>query len=192
VSDAVEPLWTIHEVADHLGVQVITARSMLSRWGIKAVCYRSHPDSKRRQARYAVGEIRGATAGRPGRGSRVDLYPAGWPRPVEVLERLYVLELAEVAPLPARLWQVLAQILFGTPIDISWIEEPGVLIAGEIDNANDDGSGGLAEGDAALLSAAARTWSRIQALAILHSLARKNLDSLPTAADPASVRLRNP
>jgi hypothetical protein len=188
VSDAIE-LWTIHEVADHLDVRITTTRSLLSRWGIKAVCYPSHPDSRRPQARYAAGEVRAAIAGRPGRGRRLDLYPAGRPRPVEVLARLYVLELAEVAPLPARLWQALAEILLATPIDISWIEEPGVLIAGEIDGTNDDGAGGLAEEDAALLGAAARTWSRVQALAILDCLAGKNLDSLPTAAaDAASVR----
>lgn len=66
-------LWTIDEVAGHIGASSTgSARRTLSRWGVRAVDYRPSP-SGRPAARYAADQVRHAAADRPGRGVRTDL-----------------------------------------------------------------------------------------------------------------------
>lgn len=103
--------------------------------------------------------------------------PSGLPH--DLLERLYALELAEVPPLPARLWRSLAQILMGTLVDATWIEQPGHLVAMEVeDSAGEE----VDEADAKELADAARSWTRIQTLAVIDAVGRQDLDALPTAS----------
>lgn len=65
-------LWTIQDVADHLGVKPSSARGALSRMGVKAHSFRAHPDSNRAQALYDPEQVRAAHAERPGQGARTD------------------------------------------------------------------------------------------------------------------------
>ncbi|MFF7837534.1 hypothetical protein ACFZC6_01670 [Streptomyces ossamyceticus] len=65
-------LWTIEQVADHLGVKPSSARGALSRMGVRAHSFRPHPDSNRAQALYDTEQVRAAHAGRPGQGARTD------------------------------------------------------------------------------------------------------------------------
>lgn len=65
-------LWSIAEVANHLGVAVPSARGQLSRWKVAAVDYERGAGG-RPEARYDAERVRAARAGRPGRGARTDL-----------------------------------------------------------------------------------------------------------------------
>lgn len=64
-------LWTIAEVAAHLGVKPSSARGTLSRWGVRAV-RREIDDHGRAHSLYDPDEIRAAHTNRPGRGARTD------------------------------------------------------------------------------------------------------------------------
>jgi predicted transcriptional regulator of viral defense system len=66
-------LWTIDDVAAHLGIQPSSARRALSRMGIRAHSFRAHPASHRAQALYDPEQVKAAHAARPGRGTRTDL-----------------------------------------------------------------------------------------------------------------------
>lgn len=110
--------------------------------------------------------------------------PTGLPWPGELLERLYRLELAELEPLPRRLWQHLIHVLSDTFIDISWIEEPGQLIADEVEDTTDDEPTNEA---VAQLAARAKSWNRMQALAVLDAINRRDLDAIPTSADSVEI-----
>lgn len=65
-------LWTIAQVAAHLGVKPASARGTLSRWGVKAV-ERRVDDHGRAHSLYDPDEVKAAHATRPGRGARTDL-----------------------------------------------------------------------------------------------------------------------
>lgn len=65
-------LWSIRDVAAHLGVKAASARGTLSRRGIRAVRYEIGP-SGRPEARFDPAQVRKDTASRPGRGHRSDL-----------------------------------------------------------------------------------------------------------------------
>lgn len=65
-------LWTIAEVAAHLGIQPSSARGTLSRWGVRAV-ERRIDDHGRAHSLYDSDEVKAAHAARPGRGARTDL-----------------------------------------------------------------------------------------------------------------------
>jgi hypothetical protein len=65
-------LWTIDDVAAYLGVKPSSARGALSRMGVRAHSFRSHPQSHRAQALYDPEQIRAANAERPGQGARTD------------------------------------------------------------------------------------------------------------------------
>jgi hypothetical protein len=96
--------------------------------------------------------------------------------PYDLLDRLYALELAELPPLPAHLWHGLAQILAGTFVDATWIEQPGQMLALDIeDSAGEE----LEEAEAKRLADAARSWTRVQALAVIDAIGRHDLDALP-------------
>lgn len=100
--------------------------------------------------------------------------PTGLPH--DLLERLYTLELSEVPALPAHLWRALGQILTGTFVDVTWIEHPGHLVALEVEDAAGEE---VDEADAKQLADAARSWPRLQALAVLDAIGRHDLDALP-------------
>ncbi|MER6109284.1 hypothetical protein [Streptomyces hirsutus] len=104
--------------------------------------------------------------------------------PLDLLDRLYALELADLPPLPANLWHGLAQTLSGTFIDATWVEQPGALLAMEVEDA---AGAELDHDQARRLAAAARSWSRLQALAVVDAIGRDDLDALPTTdeADPS-------
>lgn len=68
-----EELWTITEVAAHLGIAPASARGQMSRWGVKAAAHRQIPGG-RVQSLFRADEVREATARRPGRGARTDLH----------------------------------------------------------------------------------------------------------------------
>ncbi|MET8694667.1 hypothetical protein ABZV65_19240 [Streptomyces bauhiniae] len=65
-------LWTIAEVAAHLGIKPGSARGTLSRWKVRAVD-RQIDGHGRAHALYDPEEVREAAAARPGRGARTDL-----------------------------------------------------------------------------------------------------------------------
>lgn len=65
-------LWTIAQVAAHLGVQPGSARGTLSRWGVRAV-ERRVDDHGRAHSLYDAGEVQAASGTRPGQGARTDL-----------------------------------------------------------------------------------------------------------------------
>ncbi|MCX4911919.1 hypothetical protein [Streptomyces sp. NBC_00878] len=67
-----DELWTIEDVAAHLGVKSSSARGALSRMGVRAHSFRPHPDSNRAQALYDAQQVRTAHADRPGQGARTD------------------------------------------------------------------------------------------------------------------------
>jgi hypothetical protein len=113
--------------------------------------------------------------------ARTSTRPTGLPH--DLLDRLYALELAEVSPLPAHLWHSLAQILMGTLVDVTWIEQPGRLVALDVeDSAGEE----VDEADAKRLADAARSWTRIQALAVIDAVGRQDLDALPTVREPVA------
>lgn len=97
--------------------------------------------------------------------------------PHDLLDRLYALELTDLQPLPERLWQAVAQVLAGTFVDASWIEQPGHILSGEIEDAAGDT---VDEDDAKRLAEAARSWTRVQALAVIDAIRRQDFDALPT------------
>ncbi|MFG3048155.1 hypothetical protein ACGFZR_24885 [Streptomyces sp. NPDC048241] len=65
-------LWTIAEVAAHLGIKPSSARGTLSRWGVRAADRRID-GAGRAHALYDPNQVREAAAARPGRGARTDL-----------------------------------------------------------------------------------------------------------------------
>jgi len=106
--------------------------------------------------------------------------------PADTLERLLAAELASLPPLPHVQWGVLAWLVRQTVIDVSWIEEPGLLLAGEVEDADLDDDGF----DRAALARACRSWSRVQALAVIDACQRNDLTGLPVlpAADTGCGR----
>lgn len=71
MSDTNRELWTIAQVAEHLGIKPGSARGTLSRWKVKAVDHRVVHG--RAHSLYDPDEIRAAASARPGRGARTDL-----------------------------------------------------------------------------------------------------------------------
>ncbi|MFD7978904.1 hypothetical protein [Streptomyces sp. NPDC059071] len=64
-------LWTIAQVAEHLGVKAPSARGQLSRWGITATSA-VRTESGRWASLYDATQVRTAAASRPGQGARTD------------------------------------------------------------------------------------------------------------------------
>lgn len=79
-----------------------------------------------------------------------------------------------VPPLTALQWKALAWIIRGTFIDVVWIEQPGQLLAYEIEDA--ELAGDL---DPDVLAEACRGWSRVQVLAVIDACQRDDLAVLP-------------
>lgn len=113
----------------------------------------------------SIGEVDKALARARGLGRTSLLPPAD-----EVLERLYALELAEMEPLPAAAWALLCGMVRSTAVDVTWLEQPGELLAQEVEDMDPDE---LPEGvEQAVLVQRCRSWSRVQALAVLDSASR--------------------
>ncbi|MFV8133224.1 hypothetical protein [Streptomyces syringium] len=94
--------------------------------------------------------------------------------PFDTLSRLFAAERADLKPLPARWWQALSFIVRGTVIDLTWITEPGELLACEVEDLHE-----LEEADRTSLAAACRTFTRAQALAVIDACQQDDLTALP-------------
>uniref|UniRef100_UPI003F494350 hypothetical protein n=1 Tax=Amycolatopsis sp. CA-096443 TaxID=3239919 RepID=UPI003F494350 len=104
--------------------------------------------------------------------------PCGALLPEDAWSRVLALELAGVGPLSPREWDALAYLARGTVVDEMWLEQPGELLAQEVEDADLP-----AEVDTAALAAACRAWTRIQGVAVLDCCLRGARDKLPTGRD---------
>lgn len=95
--------------------------------------------------------------------------------PAGTLERLLHEEAGDIAPLNRIQWEALAWLIHGTVIDPSWISAPGQLLAIELEDAELGPEFGPEE-----IIKAARSWTRVQALAVIDACQREDMDSLPT------------
>ena len=91
--------------------------------------------------------------------------PTGLPAEEEILRRLYELEMPQITE-PER--RVLAAIVRSTFLDPVWVEQPGELLAQEVETLDPDELPAGAE--QAVLAEKCRSWSRIQALAVLDAM----------------------
>lgn len=99
--------------------------------------------------------------------------PTGLPTGEDLLWRLYELEMPELAE-PER--RALTAIVRSTFLDPSWVEQPAELLAQEVEQLDPDE---LPAGcEQAVLVQRCRSWTRIQALAVL--------DAMTTGAAPAA------
>ncbi len=94
--------------------------------------------------------------------------------PSDTLERLLAAESETLPPLPALQWEALSWIVRGTFIDVVWIEQPGELLAQEVEDAELGG-----DLEPAALAEVCRGWSRVQALCVLDACQRGDLTALP-------------
>jgi DNA-binding transcriptional regulator YdaS (Cro superfamily) len=94
--------------------------------------------------------------------------------PGDTLDRLLAAELPTVPPLPAVQWKTLAWLIRGTVIDVTWIEQPGQLLAEEIEDADLDEAS-----QPARIATVCRGLSRAQALAVIDTCQRGDLAALP-------------
>lgn len=105
--------------------------------------------------------------------------------PLDTLERLLAAELETVPPLTARQWQALAHLVRGTFIDATWIEQPGQLLAYEVEDAELE-----EEFEPDALAQACRGLTRVQAVAVIDACQRNDLAALPvTGPRPRQVTL---
>lgn len=97
--------------------------------------------------------------------------PSILPAADELLEQLYALELAELPSMPDAHWQVLRHLVRSTVVDVTWLHNPGELLAQEVEDVDPDE---LPAGvEQAGLARRCRSWSRIQALSVLDDLRRR-------------------
>lgn len=94
--------------------------------------------------------------------------------PSDTLERLLAAELGTLGPLPTLQWRALSHLVRSTFIDSVWIEQPGELLALEVEDAEFDDTV-----ESAALAEACRGWSRVQALAVIDACQRGDLAALP-------------
>lgn len=108
------------------------------------------------------------------RARKVRTQDRGRTLPFDTLERLLAAEVQTVPALRPRQWEALAWLVRGTVIDVVWIEQPGDLLAQEVEDA------GLDQGlEPAVIAEACRGWSRAQALAVIDACQRDDLAALP-------------
>jgi hypothetical protein len=86
--------------------------------------------------------------------------------------------LATLDPQPAADWGVLAAALVGTWVDATWLEQPGELIAQEVEDVEE-----VPAGERRRVVGAARSWSWAQAVAVLDAVIRRAVDELPTVGE---------
>ncbi|MFD5065748.1 hypothetical protein [Streptomyces sp. NPDC058394] len=162
-------------------------------WEADAAQGRLHRAAEEIADRRALAIARGVSeAGRGGRetvavrlGSRVGAVDKALARargaarpghlPYDLTDRLFALEIAEVAPLTAPQWQALHGLVRSTVVDVTWLHDPAELLAGEVEDAEVDGV------DTDDLAATVRSWTRAQTVAVLEAL-RQDVDlaTLPT------------
>ncbi|WP_410646544.1 hypothetical protein [Amycolatopsis sp. cmx-4-54] len=106
--------------------------------------------------------------------AREDMPDSRFALPEDTLSRVLALEIAGVPPLAPGEWDAVAYLVRGTVIDAVWLEQPGELLAQEIEDAD---LPGLA--DPATLATACRSWTRIQGVAVLDCCLRGRLEILP-------------
>ncbi|MEU6680948.1 hypothetical protein [Streptomyces sp. NPDC046925] len=108
--------------------------------------------------------------------ARARMLPAdpGRTLPSDTLERLLAAELESLAPLPLLQWQALAFLVRGTVIDVVWVEQPGELLAQEVEDAELDDAC-----EPAALARSCRGWSRAQGLAVIDACQRGDIEALP-------------
>ncbi|WP_331756646.1 hypothetical protein [Streptomyces sp. NBC_01568] len=102
--------------------------------------------------------------------------------PHDTLDRLLAAELAEVPPLPTRLWAALAWIVRSIYIDVVWFGEPNMLLAAEVEDSD------LGEEDIAVLAGACHGLSRVQALAVIDACQTGDLSAFPTTESSGTSR----
>lgn len=146
-----------------------------ARWIAKGVA--EHGRGGRQQAADALGITVGQVDKALARARGLDR-PSLLPPADELLERLYALEMADLAPLPDAHWQVLRYLVRSTGVDVTWLHDPGELLAQEVEDLD---PGELPEGvEQAVLAQTCRGWSRIQGLAVLDALAQDGQNQAPT------------
>lgn len=97
--------------------------------------------------------------------------PTTLPDAEEMLERLYALELADLEPIPESHWQVLRYVANSISVDVTWLHDPGDLLAQEVEDIDPDE---LPAGvEQATLAQTCRSWTRLQALAVIDGAAAK-------------------
>ncbi|MBK3583191.1 hypothetical protein JHN49_05465 [Streptomyces sp. MBT57] len=94
--------------------------------------------------------------------------------PADTLERLLAAERETLPPLSGLQWEALAWLVRGTIIDVLWIDQPGELLAREVEGAELDENV-----EPALLTEACRSFSRVQALAVIDACQSGNVAALP-------------
>ncbi|MFF5893820.1 hypothetical protein ACFY72_34390 [Streptomyces globisporus] len=94
--------------------------------------------------------------------------------PPDTLERLLAAERETLPPLAALQWEALAWLVRGTIVDVVWIEQPGEILAQEVEDAELDEMV-----EPALLAEACRSFSRVQALAVIDACQCGNVAALP-------------
>ncbi|GAA1596215.1 hypothetical protein [Streptomyces globosus] len=95
--------------------------------------------------------------------------------PYDLNDRLFTLEIAEITPLTTGQWQALHWLTRSLVVDATWLHDPAGLLAGEVEDAVPDGA------DTAALAEAVRSWTRVQAIAVLEALRQDvDLTTLPT------------
>lgn len=96
--------------------------------------------------------------------------------PVGTLARLLDFEANTIEALPVSWWRALEWIVRSVVIDTTWLHDPAAFLAEGVDEADD-----LSDAvDAAALAAVCRSWSRVQALAVIDACLRSQTATLPT------------
>ncbi|MGW8985161.1 hypothetical protein ACWGQ9_21150 [Streptomyces parvus] len=95
--------------------------------------------------------------------------------PPDTLERLLAAEVEALPPLRELQWEALAWIVRSTFIDVLWIEQPGELLAQEVEDAENI----ITIKEPALLAETCRSFSRVQALAVIDACQRGDVATLP-------------
>lgn len=100
--------------------------------------------------------------------------------PWDTLERLLAAEAATLPPLPVQQWKALAWIVRSTFIDEMWMEQPGELLAQEVEDADLP-----PDVNPAVLADACRAFSPGQGVAVIDACQREDFDVLPVLNDPS-------
>ncbi|MFJ9574770.1 hypothetical protein ACIRQF_00060 [Streptomyces sp. NPDC101191] len=96
------------------------------------------------------------------------------PLPRDTLDRLFAAEVRDLPPLRLIHWFTIQYIVRGTVVDITWIEQPGTLLACKVEEMDP-----IHVPDHAQLVTACRSWTRAQALAVVDVCLTGNVDALP-------------
>lgn len=160
------PLWLREAEAAKVRGEEARTRAADERalWIAKGVAEMGHGGRKRAAEMLGVsaGNVDQALARARGLDKPTTLPPAD-----ELLERLCALELASLEPRPEPYWQVLRYVARSTVVDVTWLHNPGDLLAQEVEDVDPDETPDV---DLAELARSCRGWTRMQALAVLDAL----------------------